>query len=197
MTNLKTWASVTIHKEDSALDFVRSSPDTNLLAMVAEGRVTIWGEGSCELENYVSKCSCLAFSDDSKILAAGFEDGSIFVYKLPSQLNDKLTVEKVDLTSRAFFLPGGLNAIRCLTFNKDSSLLAYANNFGSVEVLSVTNQSSVYLAFDCHRSRPLLLSFLREFHKSEREEYLLSCSEDGKIILHYPYSFPLKVETLF
>jgi WD40 repeat protein len=187
MTNLKTWTSVTVDAEDSALDFVKSSHDTNLLAMVSGGRVTIWGEESYKLDNYVSKCSCIEFSDDSKILAAGFEDGSIFVYKLPLQLNGEMTVEKVDLTSRDFFLPGGLNAIRCLAFNKDSSLLAYANDFGSVEVVSVTNQSSVYLAFDCHRSKPLFLSFLREFNKSEKKEYLLSCSENGKIILHYPY----------
>ena len=188
MNNLKNWTSVTIHKEDTAIDFVKSSSDTNLLAIVAGGMVAIFSDVRCELENYNSKCSCLAFSNDSKMLAAGFEDGSIFLYKLPLEFGETLSIEKVDITSRSFFLPGRLNTIRCLTFNKDNTLLAYANEFGCVEIMSVINQSSVYLNFDCHRSIPLVLSFLADLPKRERKEYLLSCSENGKIILHYPYS---------
>lgn len=108
-----------------------------------------------------TKYKSLAFSPDSKLLAAGYPDGSVWIW-------DAFTSETV-LNFRS-----STNSIWSLTFDPTSELLAVADGNGKIHIHDSTNGKLVLTMLGRHNAGPKDVAY------SPAGKRLISSAQDGK-----------------
>ncbi|MGH7968328.1 MAG: WD40 repeat domain-containing protein, partial [Limisphaerales bacterium] len=162
---------------DSRPDILRFSPDGTRLAGLEWGttNLRIWGIASGQVVTTLSaprEFSCLAWNHDGTLLAAGFQDGAISLWKVQSgRLQARMEGHEARVTALAFSHQGGLLASASwdstlrlwdvlkgrqlvvyptqdaeLRFSPDDRTLAYAVEGETAELLEV-GQSTGYRRF--------------------------------------------------
>ncbi|KAL9642898.1 hypothetical protein ABK040_010593 [Willaertia magna] len=105
-----------------------------------------------------SNITCLQLSKDKNFLAAGFQNGKVFIYNLQKK-------------EQVLFSTGHSSAVSYLAFNKDNSLLVSGGDDTDIVMWDIIASSSKF-RLKGHKGRVTGLIFL------EKSNALISCSKD-------------------